>query len=231
MRIQCLQHVSFEGPAAIADWARSEHHVLRTARLYRGAPMPGLDGLDWLVIMGGPMSVHDVTTCPWLEGEKRLIRSAVERGKTVIGVCLGAQLIADALGARVFRGAHREIGWYDVELTPEAERSRVFGGLPRRIRVFHWHGDTFDLPGGAVRLAGSDSFPNQAFTYGERVLAMQFHLESTEEGVRRMVENCSHEIGDGPRVQSAGEILSASGEEFRRLHRALRHVLDRLAAR
>ncbi len=229
MRIRCLQHVPFEGPAAIANWARSRTHALEFTRLYEGDSLPNSAEFDWLLVMGGPMGVHDAREHGWLAREKWLIRSAIEGGKIVVGVCLGAQLIADALGAKVYRGHHKEIGWFDVELTPDGERSLVFGGLPRRIRAFHWHADTYDMPDGAVRLAGNSAFAEQAFSFGGRVLGMQFHLESTEESVRRMVDEGAREIGPGPFVQRVEDILSEPAGGFRRMHRSMFHVLDRLA--
>jgi GMP synthase (glutamine-hydrolysing) len=221
--------VSFEGPAAIADWVRSRNHTLEFTRFYEGAPLPSLTAFDWLLVMGGPMSVHDVREHRWLAQEKQLIRSAMESGKVVVGVCLGAQLIADTLGARVYRGNHREIGWYDVELTPDGAQSPLFRGLPASIRAFHWHADTYELPDGAVRLAGNRAFSEQAFSFGGRVLGMQFHLESTEDSVRRMVGEGVGDPGEGPFVQRVEEILSEPVRDFRRMHRSMRHIFDRLA--
>jgi GMP synthase-like glutamine amidotransferase len=228
MRIHCLQHVPFEGPAGIADWAVRRGHSLTSTPLFAGGTLPDRSDFDWLVVMGGPMGVHDEGAYPWLSREKGLLREAIEAGKTLVGICLGAQLIADVLGARVFRNEHKEIGWLPVELTGEGRASEIFGFLPARLPVFHWHGDTFDLPDGARHLAGSEACRNQAFLYRERVLGLQFHLESTPRSVSDIVANCADEIVPGPYVQSAERMLAATDEDFRRIHQALFGILDRL---
>lgn len=197
MRMHYLQHVAFEGPAAIADWARDRGHALTGTRLDRGAPLPRLADFDWLVVMGGPMGVADVGEYSWMTAELRLIREAVETGKIVLGVCLGAQLIAHAVGARVYRASNREIGWFPVEAI-DGEVEDAFDGLPPRFTPLHWHGDTFELPAGAIHLARGPACPNQAFQLGPRVLGLQFHLEATPESVGALVDHCAEEIGDGP---------------------------------
>ncbi len=230
MRILCLQHVPFEGPAAIADWAAANGHSLAALPLFENAALPGQSDYDRLVVMGGPMSVQDVDAHPWLRDEKRFIAAAIASGKTIIGVCLGAQLIAEALGARVYRNHQKEIGWYPIALTDAGRRSDAFGFLPERLEVFHWHGDTFDLPPDSVHLARSEACENQAFLHRGRVLGLQFHLESTPGSVRDIVANCSDEIEPAPCVQSAELVLAAGGAVYQRINQALYGVLDRLPA-
>lgn len=229
MRIQCLTHVPFEGPAGIADWAQARGHDIELAPLHAGAFPPGPATYDWLVVMGGPMGVADEDAFPWLASEKQAIRDAVGAGKTVVGICLGAQLIAEALGGRVYRNAHREIGWLPIELTPEGLESPLVGFLPQSLQVFHWHGDTFDLPPGAIHLARSGACPHQAFLYDGRVLGLQFHLESTPTSVRDLVTHCAEDLRPGPFVQSAQRMLSAGPADYGRINGALFGVLDRLA--
>lgn len=229
MHIQCLTHVPFEGPAGIADWAGARGHGIDVTPLHSGAPLPDPDRYHWLVVMGGPMGVGDESGHPWLADEKRAIREAVAAGKTVLGVCLGAQLIAEVLGGRVYRNAHPEIGWMPVELTPEGRESPLLGFLPQTLQVFHWHGDTFDLPPGAVHLARSAGCAHQAFSYADRVLGLQFHLESTPGSVADLVAHCADEIRPGPFVQGAASMLTASPEDYRRINGALFGILDRLA--
>ncbi len=205
MRIHFLQHVPFEGPARIATWARGRGHALATTALFRGDPLPRVRDFDWLVAMGGPMGVHDEAEYPWLIAEKKLIERTLRAGKAVLGVCLGAQLLADVLGARVFRNRHKEIGWFPARRAPGAERSEIFRSLPGEFLVFHWHGDTFDLPAGALHGAESDGCWNQAFECG-LAWGLQFHLEATPASVGALLQNCSAEIGSGPFEQSPAEM-------------------------
>jgi GMP synthase-like glutamine amidotransferase len=230
MRIQCLQHVPFEGPAAIAHWAEARGHSLVSTPLYAGAAPPPQADFDWLLVMGGPMGIYDEADHPWLAVEKAFLRESISAGKTVVGVCLGAQLLADVLGARVYPGPHKEIGWFPIELTAEAAATAPLGLLPATLDVFHWHGDTFDLPPGAVHLASSAVCANQAFLYDGRVLGLQFHVESTPASVRDIVANCADELVPAPYIQSAERLLAAGEDDYRRLHAALFGVLDRLPA-
>jgi GMP synthase-like glutamine amidotransferase len=208
MRVRVLQHVPFEGPAALEPALRAAGHDVAVTRLDAGEPLPALAAFDWLVAMGGPMSVHDEAAYSWLAPEKRLVRAAVESGRRVLGVCLGAQLIAASLGAAVTRNPEREIGWFPVERAPDAERSPLGRALPARFPAFHWHGETFALPPGAVRLAASTACAEQGFAIGERVLALQFHLETTREAAAALVEHCADELAPGRWVQDAGAILA-----------------------
>ena len=228
MRIQVLQHVPFEGPAGIADWAASRGHPLTITHLYRGDTLPALDTFDRLAVMGGPMGIYDEQDHPWLVPEKAFLAAAIQAGKTIVGVCLGAQLLADCLGARVIRNAHKEIGWLPIELTPEALADPVFGPLAPGLTVYHWHGDTFPLPPGAVHLARSAGCEHQAFLYQGRVLGLQFHLETTPESLAALVTHCADEIVPGPYVQDAATMLAAGPADYARINAALFGVLDRL---
>lgn len=230
MRISVLQHVPFEGPAAIAQWAERRGYPLALSRLYAGEPLPALDDFDRLVVMGGPMSVGDTDAYPWLVGERALIAEAVAEGKSIVGVCLGAQLIAAALGARVYRNAHKEIGWLPIRLTEPARALDLCDGLPSEQTVFHWHGDTFELPPGAVHLAESEGCAHQAFLVDDRVLALQFHLESTPESVAAICEHCADEIQPARYVQTVAEMRAADPDLFAGIGRTLEVLMDRLPA-
>jgi len=209
MRLHVLQHVHFEDEAHIGAWAaRNGFPVTRTA-FYRGDPLPELDDIDLLVIMGGPMGVHDERVHPWLAGETRFIGGAISAGKRVIGICLGAQLIAEALGARVYRNRHREIGWFPVRVLPGAEVVPPAPLFPREFIAFHWHGDTFDIPAGALRWAESDACPAQAFSLDGRVFAFQFHLETTARGIDGLLVNCRSELAEGPFIQDERSIMGS----------------------
>lgn len=225
MRIHVLQHVAFEGPAAIEDWARRSGHAISRSRLDKGETLPDLAACDLLVIMGGPMSVNDEHLHPWLKEEKALVRKSIESGRAVLGVCLGAQMIASAMGARVYRGREKEIGWFPVRRVTADGAGALF---PETFTPLHWHGETFDLPAGAVRLAETDAVPNQAFQLGSAI-GLQFHLEATPESVRQLVDHAAHEIESGkPFQQTAQKLLeqtpqsSASAQAI--LYRLLEHI-------
>jgi GMP synthase-like glutamine amidotransferase len=226
MRLAILQHVPFEGPAAIAEWAKSRGAEIVTYHIYNGDVAPAHNTFDFLVIMGGPMSVNDTGTLQWLAPEIAAVRDAIDAGKIVLGVCLGAQMIAKALGGRVYPGPEKEIGWFEVKRT-EVEGATLFSSLPWRFLAFHWHGEVFDLPAGAVRLAETEVTPNQAFQIGDRVLGLQFHMESTRESVFELAENCAHEIGQG-RFQMTQQEILGGGVTCHTLHPLLEDVLDRL---
>lgn len=206
LRIRSLQHVAFEDAAEIGSWAAMRGHRLDATRLFQAQALPALDDFDWLLVMGGPMSVCEERDYPWLPDEKKLIRRAIEHNKTVLGICLGAQLIASALGARVYRNAQKEIGWFPVSLTPEGARASAFAGFPPVFTAFHWHGDTFDLPEGGLHLARSEACAHQAFIVGDRVVGLQFHLESSPASVERLLAHCAGELVSAPFIQDERKI-------------------------
>jgi GMP synthase-like glutamine amidotransferase len=227
LRAHVLQHAPFEGLGSIEAWLARRGARVATTRLYEPAPrFPDPASFDLLIALGGPMSVNDEAALPWLAPEKRFVAHAVRAEKRVLGICLGAQLLASALGAPVRRGTHKEIGWFDVR--GEQSSTGVIQ-LPEVASVFHWHGETFDLPAGAVRLAQSAGCKNQAFQLGPRVLALQFHLEMTPETVAEMVAHCGGELAEpGLYIQSATELRSAPAERYARAQRLMDGVLDQL---
>lgn len=168
--------------------------------------------MDGLIIMGGPMSITDEVQCPWLAPEKAFIKESIAQNKPVLGICLGAQLIADCLGATVQRGRHREIGFFPLRRSASCAGQAIskkvsnVWKLPDEFTAFHWHGDTFDIPEGAVRLASSEATANQAFVYNDKVLALQFHLETTEASLMSLYENSKDEITGGPFIQTLEEM-------------------------
>lgn len=227
LRIHYFQHVPFEGLGSIEDWARARGHTLTATRLFTDDPLPALDSFDWLIVMGGPMGVYEGARYPWLYGEVALIKAAIARRKRVLGICLGAQLIAAALEAPVYPGPHREIGWLPIEKT---SAGGLLAALPEGATVFHWHGDTFDLPAGAQRLARSAGCANQAFSYGDRVLALQFHCEVTTEAMEQMLAEGADELAEGqPYVQSAVTIR-AGGSHVKANNAAMAAVLEAIEA-
>ena len=228
LRIHYLQHVPFEGPGSIEPWAMVRGHSLTSTRFFAGQPLPPVEQFDWLVILGGPMNVYEDNRYPWLAREKRCIAEALHSGKTVIGICLGAQLMACVLGARVMGNPCREIGWHPVEKTAQAPESPLARFLPDRFAAFHWHGDTFEIPRGAVHLARSRACENQAFAFGDRAVALQFHLESTRESVEQLVQNCREDLTEGPFVQRPADML-ADLNLFRMINEWMDDFLDGLA--
>jgi GMP synthase-like glutamine amidotransferase len=226
MRAHYLQHVPFEGLGSIDAWLRSRDYEITSTGFFRSDLLPDVEGIDFLVVMGGPMSINDEAEYPWLVEEKRFIKSAIERGVPVLGICLGAQLIASAMGAAVGSNPVKEIGWFPIEAVVSGGNS-VFQ-FPAQVEVFHWHGETFALPAGAVRLAKSDGCENQAFQIGGNVIGLQFHLETTPESARAIVENCRDELVEGEYIQSEAEILRASREQYQRINGLMGDILEYL---
>ncbi|MEN9444749.1 MAG: hypothetical protein RIS47_1639 [Bacteroidota bacterium] len=211
MRIHYLQHAAFEGLGAIANWVESGPHTLTSTQLYQNEKLPSIAQIDALIIMGGPMSVNDTQEHPWLQAEINFIAQAIEQNKKVLGICLGSQLIAKALGANIYPNEQQEIGWYPLYITGNGMLNKHFSKIDSPITVLHWHGETFDLPKGATHLAFTHNCQNQAFSYGTNTLALQFHLETTPSSLDSMISNC----GNNPRTattQSDTEIRQQSNQ-------------------
>lgn len=228
LRIHYFQHVPFEEPGYLETWALSNGHSLSATKFYDKTNLPNPDEIDWLIVMGGPMGVYDEEEYPWLKEEKEFIRLAIEKDKTVVGICLGAQLIADVLGAKVYPNVQKEIGWFSV-FNLSGNQHKVSSGLPGVFTAFHWHGDTFDLPEGATHLLESDMCYNQAFIYQDKVLALQFHLEVTNQTLEMLVDNCRHELVDEDFIQQEDKILEP-GSFINQSNLYLKQVLDNLSA-
>lgn len=228
LRLHIFQHVPFEGPGCIKEWAEAAGCRLTVGRRYRNDRLPAMEDFDWLVVMGGPMNIYEEVQHPWLADEKAFITRAVEKKKTVLGICLGAQLIADALGARVLLNQTREIGWYPVRRTAPRAALPHLDAVEETFTALHWHADTFELPAGAVHVARSEACENQAFVYDERVLGLQFHLEMTPEGLQGLLQHCAHELTAAPFVQSPAAMLE-NPQNFQQANRIMNRLLDGLA--
>ena len=218
MNVLVLQHIACEPPGEFEDVLHERGASIMRVELDEGEPIPDGRTEDAIIAMGGPMSVNDDAELPWLGVEKRYIAEAVRAGVPYWGSCLGVQLLAASLGGRVYAGSAPEVGLMTVELTPEAAGDRVFGGLPASILTLQWHGDTFDLPDGAVRLAGSSAYPNQAFRWGERAYGVQFHLEVSTTLASRWAEVPEYEaaldrvLGPGSLPRLLAELDRKQGE-------------------
>jgi GMP synthase-like glutamine amidotransferase len=229
LNIHYLQHVSFEGLGSIQYWVRRGPHTLSATRFYRGEPLPAIEEVDLLVVMGGTMNIYEEAKYPWLAQEKRFIEQAIAGGCRVLGVCLGAQLVANVLGAKVYASPDKEIGWFPVQLAEAASTSCLFTAFPPVLEVFHWHGDTFDIPAGALHIARSAGCAHQAFVYDERVVGLQFHLEATRASAQQIIAHCADEMVEGQYIQSPHLIL-ADASRFNAINRTMDEMLDRLTA-
>ena len=230
IRMHYLQHVPFEDLANIEVWAKEKGFSITSTKLYSDESLPMRDEFDWLVIMGGPMNIYEEHIYRWLGQEKRFIEQAISDGKLVLGICLGAQLIADVLGGKVHKNKYKEIGWFDVELTADAKNSRVFNNLGERFIAFHWHGDTFDIPPGCIHAAKSEVCANQAFaTEDGKVVGLQFHLETSRESVEKLLNYCKDDIIDsGKYVQSEEEMLSKADEYLKAINEQMVKLLENM---
>lgn len=226
MRVHWLQHADHEGLGCMEPWLRENGHRLRGTRLQAGEHLPSTDEFDWLIVMGGPMNIYEHDRHPWLIHEKSLIRDAIVKNKRILGICLGAQLLADVLGGRVTQNRYTEIGWFDVQLLTEASKYHHIGDFPTTFPAFHWHGDTYATPQGAIPLMKSDACANQAFAAGAHRLGLQFHLEVTYADAQRWL--AGEELAPGRYVQDPAEILRDPAR-FDTTARLMHALLERFA--
>lgn len=228
LKIHCLQHVSFEGLGCIENWIKENEHSISYTKFYESFQYPDLNKIDWIIVMGGPMGVYDEEKYAWLASEKQFIREAILKGKTVLGICLGSQLIAEVLGAKVYPNRQKEIGWYNIYKTTNAQQLEFLNKFEPNFTVFHWHGDTYDLPVESVQLFKSDVCENQAFLFQKKVLGLQFHLEVTHQTLTEMVENGKGELTETATIQSANKILEQNNW-ISENNRKMAEILDYLA--
>lgn len=207
MRIHSLQHVPFENLANIQSWAENKKHEVSSTKLYQNDAFPSIENINLLIILGGPMNIYEEEKYSWLRNEKKFIENALAENKFVLGICLGAQLLADVLGGKVRKNEFTEIGWHTVKKTPEAGESVFLNSFPSTFTAFHWHGDTFDIPPGALRLADSEACRNQAFEYNGRALGLQFHIESSEQSIANLILSCQNDLTDGKFIQHSSEMI------------------------
>lgn len=222
MKVHILQHVPFEDIGSMALWLSTHNATIGYTRFYESPLLPEIDTIDLVIVMGGPMSVNDELRLPWLKSEKQFIQEIIQKGIPIIGVCLGAQLIASSLGSSVYPNREKEIGWFDIQ---NIENSRSGFQFPEQITVFHWHGETFDLPAGAIHLARSAACEHQAFQIGRHVIGLQFHLESTPVGIDAMLQNCRQELVTGRFIQTEEAIRAIPESTYKNNNQLMEQVL------
>ena len=209
MNVLIVKHVDSEGPGSIEVHLEREKVPYQILNLEQSNHFPKLDDLTHIILLGGPMNVYEENQYPFLRQEDLFIKEAIQRGKRILGICLGAQLIAKALRAKVYKAPVKEIGWYDLSLTEEGRADPLFSRFPKTFSAFQWHGDTFDIPNAGKRIATSSPVPNQAFRYGENAYGLQFHLEVTEEMIEQWMKDYDEEF-------EAGNAPHFSKEEIRK---------------
>jgi GMP synthase-like glutamine amidotransferase len=229
VNIHILLHETFEGPGCIKYWAEDNGHNLSYTNMYNSnRALPHVNDFDFLVIMGGSMSVNDHQTRDWLPFEIEFIRQAMKQNKRILGVCLGSQLLASALGAKVYPAKTKEIGWHPVRFTDGARELSCFPDSTY-FTVFHWHGETFDLPSGTQLLASSEISNNQGFMFGDKVVGLQFHFEVTKESIENLILNAQDDFDGSAFVQTPLEIRQGYLEHIQPNNNAMYNLLNYLA--
>lgn len=227
MNVHYLQHVPFEGLGSMETWFKNQGHTITVTHLYKNEELPSIEDIDWLIVMGGPMGVEDQAIYPWLTEEKAFIKQAIDQNKILLGICLGAQLIADVLGAYIIKNSFREIGWFPIQLSEEAKATELGAALPNNFDVFHWHDDTFSIPDRAIPLASSEACLNQGFILNEKIFGLQFHLETTIASALDLTIHCKNELDNSRYVQTAEEILDKP-ERYEETNKIMEVVLGYL---
>jgi len=225
MKLLVLQHEECEPLGIFEELLKKKGVEYKYCRLYEDEAPANLNKYNALILMGGPMNVYQEKEYPFLKDDDRLIKEALNKKKPVLGICLGAQLIAKALGAKVYKGREKEIGWHKLRLTKEGKKDSIFRGFEKEFMVFQWHGDTFDMPKGAVHLASSDTVPNQAFRFNNSY-ALQFHLEVTAEMIRDWLKEYGEEIKSLRGKIDQEKILSDTDKHAKNLNELAARFID-----
>lgn len=233
MKVLVFQHVPFEGLGLLEPLLLERQAEVEWCRWYQGCAAPELSGIDLLVVLGGPMGVNDQAECPWLVEEIDCVRRAQAQSIPTLGICLGAQIMAFAAGARVYLGPNKEVGWWPIRglASKGHEKSGVSGGpiqFPEELLCFHWHGETFDLPEGAVLLASSEGCRQQAFQLGNCAIGLQCHLEMTPQTVVALIEHCPGDLSPGCYVQTQAQMLAVGEAVYASNRQFLNVILDYL---
>ncbi len=225
MKILCIVHADFELPGVIEDWAKKHQHPFSICKPYKGDDCNGNDDFDMLIVMGGPQSPHYMDKYPYLKNEIEVIKRAIVEDKKVLGFCLGAQLIGEAMGAKTERSPEKEIGIFPIDLTELGKRDPLFQGFPANFPVIHWHNDMPGETSTSSLLAKSEGCPKQIVKYGKNIYGFQCHLEITQEGMKTMVEHCLHDLVASQFTQSKEELVS---QDYRAINEMMITILDRI---
>lgn len=227
MKIHAIIHASFEKLGVIEDWAKENEHALTSTHTYKGETLPASPSdFDFLIIMGGPQSPLELDKYPYLRNEIVLIDQAIKANKKVLGICLGAQLIAEALGAKTQHSPHKEIGEYPVLVLEEGKHDHFFGQLYPKFNAVHWHNDMPGINDEIILLAESEGCPQQAFRYKDRVYGFQFHLEPTLDVIEGMIKHCSADLNPGKYIRSVSELRATN---YGAINKTMYRFLDYLA--
>ena len=235
MNALMIKHVDIEGPGLIEYCLKQKRIRHQVLCLDSDVRLPKPEGFTHIILLGGPINVYEEDRYPFLKEEDLFIKEAIQRGKFILGICLGAQLIAKALGAKVFKAPVKEIGWFDVTLTEIGLQDPLFSDLPKTFPVFQWHEDTFEIPRSAKLIATSSSVPHQAFRYADNAYGLQFHLEVTEEMIQEWMRTYEEELkGPQPPLFSKLKILTDTEIEIetytRRGMKFLENFINQLRA-
>ena len=228
MKVHCLQHTSFETPGCIVQWAKENQLDFSITQTYRGEILPEVDDVDLLIVLGGPQSAIELELYPYLKSEVDFIQKIIARNKAVMGICLGAQLIGEALGARTEKSPHPEIGIFPLYVLPEAKHDPVFSKFPEKLETAHWHSDMPGLIDGMVLLAGSEGCPRQAFRYTDRVYGLQCHFEMMKCSVEKLLTHCKDDLSPGLYIQEPETFLNA---DFDLINQYMLIILDHLKSK
>ncbi|MDF2867729.1 MAG: guaA 2 [Gammaproteobacteria bacterium] len=225
MRFHALIHAAFEKLGIIEAWIHNKQHQLTCSHTYAGDKLPANGEFDFLIVMGGPQSPRDAEKLPYLKAEIALIAKTIAQQKPVLGFCLGAQLIAESLGAKTERSPEKEIGIFPIELTEAGRQDPIFKDFPVKFNGLHWHYDMPSIPPKAVLLAKSGGCPHQAFRYGNKVYGLQFHLEPKLSDIQEMIKNCADDLAPSKFTQTEAELLQ---QDYSVIHNYMELILDKL---
>lgn len=225
MIVHYIQHVPFEGLGYIETLLRKNNYAVTSTKVWENPTFPSINDFDVLIVLGGPMSVYDEGNYPWLKDEKNFLYNTIRAGKKIIGICLGAQLLAVVSGAAVSTNEYKEIGWFPVKI--ERSFSSWLGRkTEEEIMVFHWHGDVFDIPEGGINHALSAACARQLYTCGNNIIGLQFHLEATPPTINLMIEHGADELKEGEFIQSA-EVIKSKTEHFKKTNELMENILQK----